>query len=83
MGLALTLEPLEPFHLETVLFGSAEGKVPFRLAPVENGQNQMERSQKRTDMKIRDDALACFIISPAEYRRKLEFCDWIHIHTPL
>ena len=67
MGLAFTLEPLEPYHLET------QSVLPFGSSV--NGQRLIERSQKRTDMKMRDDSFVCIFISRAKHRRKLDFCD--------
>ena len=62
--LAFAEEPLEPFHFGTVPFGSNANK-----------QNEMEQSQIKTDMKIKDDSFVCFIISRAKYRGKVDFCD--------
>ena len=73
------LAPLkERFQFRTVPFGSSV-----------NVGNEMEPRQKRRDMKeaifalvlrlIGDDSFVCFVISRAKYRRKLDFCDRVHI----
>ena len=71
--LAFAEKPLEPFH-----FGTTEGTIPYGTLPFGpnvDKQKEMEQSQIKTDMKIKDDSFVCFIISRAKYRGKLDFCD--------
>ena len=58
--------------------GAAEETFVFKSVPFfssVDGQNHMEWSQKRTDMKMKEDFFVCFLMSRANYRIKLDFCD--------
>ena len=79
MGLAVTLEPLEPFHLEPLSVlnwvRSRNGSICKRAEP--NGT-----VPKESGYLMRDNSFVCFIISLPKYQRKLDFCDLVH-HPPL
>ena len=70
------MDPIRMLYERASVYTRTVGVVPFGIVPFGssvNGQNQMQSSQKRTDMKMRYYSFVCFSILRAKYRRRLGF----------